>query len=77
MLRRKQLKGARHLNPPKIHLKPFRLQQNLARCGKHVERLIDCRAVDANLDLAALADALDFRPFAERAFEVVFAARVQ
>src|SRR5438309_346986 len=66
-----------HLKPPKVDLEPFRLQQDLPRRGMHVECLVDRLAVDANLDRLVLAQALDLGPLAERAFDVVFAARVE
>jgi hypothetical protein len=67
----------RDFKPPKIDLETLRLQQNLPRRRKHVEGSVDLGAVDVNLDAAPLANALDLRPFAEGAFDVVFAACVE
>src|SRR5207244_3841447 len=58
-------------------LEPLRLEQDLPRRGKGVVALVDLRAIDDDADALAFTQALDASPFAQRALDVVLAARVE
>ena len=55
----------------------FGLEQNPAGGGKHLAALVDRLAVDLDRELAAVGDALDAGPVAQRAFDVFLAAGVE
>ena len=65
------------LELPDEQLEPLGLQQDLAGRGEDVVTLVDGGAVDAHRDPAPVAEALDPRPLARRALDVVLAAGVE
>jgi len=58
-------------------LKSLGLEQDFPGRRKDPGALIDSRSVDPDRDPVALANAVDTRPFADRALNVVSASRVQ
>src|SRR4029450_13761725 len=59
-----------------VDLVPFGLQQELPGRGDDIETFVDSHTVDFDSDPRARAETLDFRPFPERAGDIVFATRV-
>ena len=62
---------------PKVNLKAFALQQDLASRGEDFVRFVHHMLVDLNLNLGPATKQFDVRPFTERAFDIVLPTGIE